>query len=297
VQALDNGDFHQRSCFVPNGSGTVSNVLRRYGLPVVCLALLAAFTMSSGAEARSGSLATACQRPASPETTTRTITVGQAKRTYLLVIPREVPASTPAPVIMGLHGGSGTAENAYRTMNLVGDKPALYVFPQAPYWPEAGGVGWNVDQNGVDFPYFDTLIADLTSRYCVDPHRIFATGKSNGAFMVNALACYRPEMVRAIASVAGGGPSNSQCPGTNPEPVMIIHGSADTTVPIRSAQWTREYWLWRAKYTGGRAVPTTPQQCVAYPGTQAPILWCQHQNGHVWPDWAGPAIVNFFLSL
>lgn len=223
--------------------------------------------------------------------------VGQAARSYLVVIPREVPAGRAVPVIMGLHGGSGTAEEAYRSMGLVGDRAALYVFPQAPYWPEAGGVAWNVDPNGVDFPYFDRLIADLSSRYCVDVRRIFAAGKSNGAFMVNALACYRPELVRAIASVAGGGPSNSRCPGANPEPALIVHGSADRTVPIRSAQWTREYWLWRAKYGGAKAIPATPAPCVAYPGAQAPIMWCQHESGHTWPSWAGPAIVNFFLSL
>lgn len=275
----------------------VAGVLRRYGLPVLCLALLAAVTMfSSGAEARSGA-APGCAKPAAPGSSTQTITVGSARRTYLLVIPRALPAGSPAPVIMGLHGGAGSAENAYSYMGLAGDRPALYVFPQAPYWPQAGGVAWNVDPNGVDFPYFDTLIADLSGKYCVDPRRIFATGKSNGAFMVNALACYRPNLVRAIASVAGGGPETSRCPGAVPAPVMIIHGTADRTVPIRSAQWTREYWLWRDKYAGAPARTTTPVPCVTYPGTQAPVLWCQHQDGHVWPSWAGPAIVNFFLSV
>lgn len=272
-------------------------VLRRYGLPVLCLALLAGFTtFSSGAEARSGA-STTCQKPVAPGRSTQKITVGHAARTYLLVIPRALPAGTAAPVIMGLHGGSGTAEDAYRSMNLAGDRAALYVFPQAPYWPEAGGVAWNVDPGGVDFPYFDTLIADLAGRYCVDLRRIFVTGKSNGAFMVNALACYRPQLVRAIAPVAGGGPQTSRCPGTNPVPAMIIHGSADRTVPIRSGQWSREYWLWRAKYAGGRETATTPAPCVTYYGTQVPILWCQHQDGHIWPSWAGPAIVDFFLKV
>ena len=48
---------------------------------------------------------------------------------------------------------------------------ALYVYPQAPYWPAAGGVAWNVDPAGVDFPYFDALIADLGRKFCVDTTR------------------------------------------------------------------------------------------------------------------------------
>jgi polyhydroxybutyrate depolymerase len=271
-------------------------VLRRYGLPVVCLALLAGFTAwSSGAEARSGAEAPGCARQVTPGTSTQTITVGNAIRTYLLVIPKSVTAGTPMPVIMGLHGGSDTAQNASRYMGLAGERAALYVFPQAPYWPEAGGVGWNVDPRGVDFPYFDTLLADLGDKYCVDTRRIFAAGKSNGAFMVNALACFRPGVLRAIAPVAGGGPQTSRC--ANPSvAAMIVHGGADRTVPIRSGQWSRDYWLYRNGSRGTLPTPTTPAPCVTYAAAAPPVLWCRHEGAHTWPSWTGPAVDNFFLS-
>jgi polyhydroxybutyrate depolymerase len=271
-------------------------VLRRYGLPALCLALVAGVTtISSGAEAAPPP---GCARPAAAGVSTQTITVGTAKRNYLLAVPQSATTGGPLPVIMGLHGGSDTAQNAFRYMGLAGARPALYVFPQAPYWPEAGGVGWNVDPNGVDFPYFDALLADLGNKYCVDAHRVFATGMSNGGFMVNSLACFRPGMLRAIAPVAGGGPQTSRCPGTKPgAAVMIVHGSADRTVPIGSAQWSLTYWLWRNGSTSAQAKPTTPAPCVAYQGTAVPVLWCQHSGGHQWPTWTGPAVVNFFLSL
>ena len=274
-------------------------VLRRYGLPVLCLTLLAGFiAFSSGAEARSGAGAPGCARLVNAGTSTETILVGGARRTYLLVVPRSVVAGQPTPVIMGLHGGSDTAQNAYRYMGLAGDRAALYVFPQAPYWPEAGGVAWNVDPKGVDFPYFDALLADLGNKYCVDARRIFATGKSNGAFMVNALGCFRPALLRAVAPVAGGGPSTARCPGAVAGvAAMIVHGMADRTVPIRSGQWSREYWLYRNGNTGTALKPATPAPCVGYPGSAAPVLWCQHDGGHVWPAWAGSAVANFFLSL
>jgi poly(3-hydroxybutyrate) depolymerase len=162
--------------------------------------------------AGSGASAPGCAQAPAAGTSTRTITVGGAQRTYLLVVPGGIAAGASLPVIMGLHGGSGTASQAARYMALHSERPALYVYPQAPYWPEVGGIAWNVDPAGVDFPYFDALLADLKARYCVDLTRIFAAGKSNGAFMVNALACYRPGMLRAIAPVAGGGPQTSRCP-------------------------------------------------------------------------------------
>jgi polyhydroxybutyrate depolymerase len=235
-----------------------------------------------------------CGRPVTPGSSTHTIVVGGVERSYLLVVPPAVAAAAPNPVIMGLHGGSDTAQNASRYMGLTSGDAALYVYPQAPYWPEAGGVAWNVDPAGVDFPYFDALLADLGSRYCVDTTRVFAAGQSNGAFMVNALACFRPGLLRAIAPVAGGGPQTTRCP--EGVAAMIVHGSADTTVPISSGRWSRDFWLSKNGDTGAPPVPTDPSPCVAYPGSSRPVLWCQHGGGHSWPSWAGAAIRGFFLG-
>lgn len=238
-----------------------------------------------------------CGLTATPGTRTQTITVKNARRSYLIVVPASVTNRVPVPVILALHGGSDTAENANRYMGVNGSEAAIYVYPQAPYWPEAGGVGWNVDPAGVDFPYFDMLLSDLRAKYCVDPGRVFATGKSNGGFMVNALACHRPGLFRAVAPVAGGGPSTSNCPAGVAPAALIIHGSADRTVPIRSAQWTLTYWLHRNQYQGAPPVGAQPSPCRSYPGTQRPVLWCQHDGGHTWPTWAGAGVRNFFLSL
>lgn len=267
---------------------------KRLALPLLVLVVLLGLTVLPSA-AGSGSAAPGCAQAPAAGTSTQTIAVGGTRRTYLLVVPGGLTAGTPVPVIMGLHGGSGTAAQASRYMSLTSDRRALYVYPQAPYWPEVGGVAWNVDPAGVDFPYFDALLADLKARHCVDPARIFAAGKSNGAFMVNALACYRPGVFRAIAPVAGGGPQTSRCP--QGVAAIIVHGSADRTVPIRSGRWTRDYWLARNGNTGAAPVPTTPSPCVTHPGSPKPVLWCQHPGAHTWPTWTGPAIRDFFLGL
>ena len=243
----------------------------------------------------SGGGSPGCGTPAMAGSTTETLDVDGVERTYLVVVPPSLDGSTPAPVLLGFHGGNGTAEYASQTYGLTGDEPVLYVYPQAPFWPEAGGVAWNVDPSGVDFPYFDALLVDLGQKYCVDSTRVFAAGQSNGGFFVNALGCYRPDALRAIAPVAGGGPPGQCTPST--ETVMIVHGTADATVPISSAMYSRDYWLESNGCAGAPGAPADPSPCVAYSGCAEPVLWCEHGGGHSWPSFAGAAIRGFFLSL
>jgi polyhydroxybutyrate depolymerase len=259
---------------------------------VVLGVLLAALVASPSANAAGSA---GCGKPVTPGTFNRTLTVKGVQRSYVIAIPASVTPSTPVPVIMGLHGGSDTAQNANRSMGLTNSYPALYVYPQAPYWPEAGGVAWNVDPAGVDFPYFDALVAELKARYCVDPARFFAAGKSNGGFMVNALACFRPGMFRAIAPVAGGGPQTSQC--QQGIAAMIVHGTADQVVKIESGKWSLEYWLHMSGYRSGDPIATKPAPCVRFPNTTRRVYWCQHSGGHIWPTWAGGGIRGFFLTV
>jgi polyhydroxybutyrate depolymerase len=226
---------------------------------------------------------------------TETIVVNGVERTYLAVVPASLDGNVPAPVLLGFHGGQGTSEYAYQAYGLAGDEAMLYVFPQAPFWPEAGGVAWNVDPNGVDFPYFDAMLADIAKKYCIDPARVFAAGQSNGAFFVNALACYRPSAVRAVAPAAGGGPPG-QCEKSTVT-AMIIHGTNDNTVPVSSGKFARDYWLQANGCAGAQSAPADPAPCVSYVGCAEPVLWCEHGGGHPWPDFAGPAIRKFFLSL
>jgi hypothetical protein len=76
-----------------------------------------------------------------------------------------------------------------------------------------------------------------------------------------------------------------------------VHGSRDTTVPLSSGEYSREFWLYVNGYAGAAPVPADPAPCVAYPGTRQPVRWCRHGGGHDWPAWAGAGIRRFFLSL
>jgi poly(3-hydroxybutyrate) depolymerase len=238
-----------------------------------------------------------CDAPMIAGSTTEILDVDGLERTYLAVVPESVDGLTaPVPVVMGFHGSNGTAEIASETYGLTGIAPAIYVYPQALFSAEKGGTSWDVDPLGPDIPYFDAMLVDLAQKFCIDDARIFAAGQSNGAFFVHELGCRRADVLRAIAPVAGGGPSwHPDC--TQTETVMMVHGVADTTVPIETGINSREFWRGMNDCAEAASVPVNPDPCIAYIGCDEPVLWCQHPGDHEWPDFAGPAIRGFFLAL
>jgi polyhydroxybutyrate depolymerase len=247
---------------------------------------------AGGARPDAGGGSPGCGLPVTAGTTKVTMDVAGVARTYLRVVPASLDANTPAPLILGFHGGSGTAEQASQ-YGLTGTEAALYVYPQALAFPAAGGVAWNVSPDGNDDEFIDALLIELGLKNCIDMARVFAAGQSNGAFFVNELGCKRPDAFRAIAPAAGGGPTGGCTKGVS---AMVVHGTADTTVSIDKGQFSRDYWLRANGCAGASSGPADGLPCVRYSGCAKPVLWCEHAGAHSWPAFAGNAIRSFFLS-
>jgi polyhydroxybutyrate depolymerase len=237
-----------------------------------------------------------CGTPEVAGTTAETLDVGGVSRDYILVIPDGLDGVTPVPLIFGFHGFNGTGEVASQYFGLTGTEAALYVYPQAlPLPGQGGGVGWDMEADGVDVAFIDALVAALEAEHCVDASRVFAAGHSHGASFSNHLGCYRPETFRAIAPVAGGGPWAGPCTGS--VSAMVSHGSADADVPIDNGIFSRDHWLEANGCAGAPSSSADPAPCVSYAGCAEPVLWCEHAGGHEWPAFAGAGIRGFFLGL
>jgi polyhydroxybutyrate depolymerase len=79
-----------------------------------------------------------------------------------------------------------------------------------------------------DAAYLRGLIEQAIDTLNVDTRRIYASGYSNGAFMAYRLACEMPELITAIAPLAGATFQNEAlCVGGEPVSVLHIHGTAD----------------------------------------------------------------------
>jgi polyhydroxybutyrate depolymerase len=233
-----------------------------------------------------------------------TIDVAGTNRTYILVVPATYDVTRAYPLVFAWHGRTGSAAGArsYFGMEAQAGDDAILVYPQGlDVSSTPGDTGWELTATGRDVALFDALQADLASRYCVG--RTYSMGHSFGGFMSNALACFRGGTdagdVRAIASIAGGGPFGA-CSG-GALSAVIIHGSADSIVPFSQGEASRDTWRTKAGCATSEAA-STPSPCVAYDSCTAGVAvrWCPHASttsgGHGWPSFAAPAAWQLFTE-
>ena len=84
-----------------------------------------------------------------------------------------------------------------------------------------------------DVGYISDLIEEAKQTYNVDPNRVYLMGHSNGGFLSFRLGCEAAPLFTAMMSLAGGtywDPADCE-PGTPPVSVLIVHGTADDTIP------------------------------------------------------------------
>jgi polyhydroxybutyrate depolymerase len=162
-------------------------------------------------------------------------------REYIQYVPTIYDGSEPVPVVFVFHGLGDTMEGMYAIgMDDVADTANFIVIvPQA--LPDAlAGTAWNslAGIAGVYFPNEDVddvgfvmaMIDSLGANYNIDMSRIYATGFSMGGFFTNRLACERPEVFAAVASVAGTVGGGLDCNPSQPLRIAHFHGTSDPTV-------------------------------------------------------------------
>jgi polyhydroxybutyrate depolymerase len=168
---------------------------------------------------------------------TITLTVNGQSRNFIVAAP---PSGRASSAVIVFHGGGGTAERTFTNNSMSDLAPAmgaLAVFPNAidKNWTD----GRITTSGGPDdLAFMRAMIAELSSRYGVDPGRVFGTGISNGAMFTHKLACDAPGLIRAIAPVAGNISEAllAQCNPSNGTPVMIFNGTEDPLMPYEGGR-------------------------------------------------------------
>jgi polyhydroxybutyrate depolymerase len=182
-------------------------------------------------------------------------------------------------------------------MNAKADEERFVVVsPQAlgdpPTW--WGPIPGEVGQSDLDF--FRKMLAYLQQQISIDPDRIYATGLSNGGTMAYRLGCDMSDVFAAIAPVAGGHVAHHLCQPEDPVSVLVIHGTADATIPFEvqpNVSPAVETWLeaW-AEHNGCDPTPSVSKSFVATTektwshcnGDVVVTLEIIQGGGHVWPD-------------
>jgi len=231
-----------------------------------------------------------------------TLEIDGKEREFIVALPEDYDHDHLYSLIFAWHaaGTDGALARSYYQVEESSAGKAIVVYPDGLPTPE-GQTGWDLDADGYDLVFFDELYEQLTDNLCIDLDRVFSTGHSFGGFMSNSVGCYRGDLIRAIAPVAGGGPTGTGvCRGS--VAAWIAHGKVDGIVSISMGEDSRDHWL-HENTCGEVNRPTTPSPCVIYPGCNEgyPVVWCAHEevgsDGHLWPTWAGPAIWSFFDSI
>jgi polyhydroxybutyrate depolymerase len=152
-------------------------------------------------------------------------------RSYLVHLPPQAVEGEPLAVVVNFHGGGGNASGHrdYTGMDSAADASGyIAVYPDGT-GPLAGRLlTWNAgtccgsarDEAVDDVGFTRAVIEDLASRTPIDAQRIYATGLSNGAMMAYRLAAEAPDLVAAIAPVAG---AMALDPLTAAAPVPVLH--------------------------------------------------------------------------
>jgi polyhydroxybutyrate depolymerase len=260
-------------------------------------------------------------KPAPPTTeppprgsSSASLSVAGQERTYRLYVPPDLSLASPVALVVMLHGGFGSAEQAERAYgwNRQADQDGFVVtYPDGfgRAWSVGGGCCGESGRDGVDDVGFVTeMVANVGTRVPVDPARIYATGMSNGGMMAYRLACDSTAFA-AVAPVAAtmlGG-----CPAPQPVSVLHIHGLADERVPFDGSpgngpaqidgpdipsvvdSWQSVGECGTPAVTNSGNVTTAEATC---PDGRAVVLITVAGAGHQWPDEATDVIWQFFAA-
>lgn len=183
------------------------------------------------------------------------LTLNGLKRHYVVHVPKAYDGKIPVPVVIMFHGGGGKARGAMEETgwSAKADKENfLVVYPEGvPRDPSrrasfvSNPQSWNDGsqraivaaslKNIDDVGFVNALLDDLSVKFRIDPHRLYATGFSNGASMTFRAGRELSMRLAAIAPVAGSDWLDEPRPA-EPLSLLYLTGTADPLNPLNGGE-------------------------------------------------------------
>ena len=158
-------------------------------------------------------------------------------RTYQLYVPRGYDGTHHVPVVFNFHGfGSNAAQQmVYGDFKPQADRDGFLIVA-----PDGQGVARHFNLTGEpglqdDVVMVGALLDRIEATFCVDDHRVYSTGMSDGGAMTSVLACRLPDRFAAFGAVAvviyvPG------CGGKHSIALTAFSGTADPIVPFNGGK-------------------------------------------------------------
>lgn len=148
--------------------------------------------------------------------------------TALLYVPDSYDPGRPAPLIVALHGALGGPDGILRVFVEDAGRTGAIVLAPRPV-----GRAWDLIERrhvGPDVEAIDELLAQLFSRYAIDPRRVCAGGFSDGGSYALTLGLANGDFfTHVIAFSPGFANSPAQVGAAR---YFISHGTRDQVLPV-----------------------------------------------------------------
>ena len=243
-----------------------------------------------------------------------TLVVDGVPRTYEIFIPAS--AVQPAPAVVLLHGGGGSADQLRDHLDfddLAASAGVVAVYPDAvdKLWNDGRFSPALADQQaaaGDDVGFIVSLVDMLAANGVIDPRRVAVAGISNGGMMTQRLACEAPDRFAAFTVVVANMATGIECPGGAAVPMLFMHGTEDPLIPYAGGDIAPQFGgsrgtaysvpdtmaLWAARngcsgrttqaVLNSRPLDGTSAAIYAYTGCRAPLMHVLIDGmGHAWP--------------
>ena len=178
------------------------------------------------------------------ELTTQSILHNGEEREYFAYIPSSYNENANYPVLLNFHAFGGNAKDYIEYQSdfreIAEQEKVILIYPQALFW--SGFSVWNAapfsednKTSSDDIGFVEILIDDLQQTLSIDPNRIYATGFSNGAMFVYALACFTEGLIAGVAAVSGLQLNFEDCAPSHPISVLIAHSTTNDVIPYEGS--------------------------------------------------------------
>ncbi len=171
-------------------------------------------------------------------------------------VPATYRPGAPAPLVLSLHGATGSGRRGLRRLQDLADRAGVIVLV-----PDSRGRSWDVVRGGFgpDVDFIDRALELVFARYAVDPSRIVAEGFSDGASYALSLGLLNGDLFTHVIAFSPGFVTEGSRRGT--PRFFISHGTADRILPIDlcSRRIVRDlrgdYDVSYTEFDGGHEVP------------------------------------------
>jgi phospholipase/carboxylesterase len=158
---------------------------------------------------------------------------------FYAYVPERYDGSTPRPLIVALHGGSGDGRSFLWTwLREARSRECLLVAPTSR------GPTWSFNGEDVDAAALHAILGWVREQWSVDPDRVLLTGLSDGATYTLFCGLREDSPFRALAPLSGVlHPSVLVSGGLDHvrgRRIYLVHGALDWMFPVELARITRD---------------------------------------------------------